>query len=101
MMTTGGKEEPSAVSRIFWGLLQGVVASILMVIGGVEALQSAAIVTGGPFAIVCLVAVAGLAKTFSDRYGSVILQDETVLFGRTETRSESAVARANAETDDD
>ncbi|MFC6823503.1 BCCT family transporter [Halopelagius fulvigenes] len=101
MMTTGGKEEPSAVNRIFWGLLQGVVASILMVIGGVEALQSAAIVTGGPFAIVCLVAVAGLVKTFTDRHGSVILQDETVLFGRSGTSNESTVARANVESDDD
>jgi glycine betaine transporter len=89
MMTTGGKEEPSSINRIFWGILQGVVASILMVIGGVEALQAAAIITGGPFAIVCLVAVIGLAKSFKEQYGNILLQEETVLFGESSTEKTS------------
>lgn len=81
MMTTGGKEEPSAINRVFWGILQGAVASILMVIGGVEALQSAAITTGGPFAIVCVAAVVGLIKGFREEAGNVLLREETVLYG--------------------
>jgi choline/carnitine/betaine transport len=100
MMTTGGKAEPSAVSRIFWGLLQGVVASILMVIGGVEALQSAAIVTGGPFAIVCLIAVVGLAKTFRRRSGNLVLQDETVLFGDGGESGSAGAPKTGADSDD-
>ncbi|SIR82885.1 choline/carnitine/betaine transport [Haladaptatus litoreus] len=81
MMTTGGKEHPSSVNRIFWALLQGAVASILMVIGGADALQAAAITTGGPFLVVCTVTVLGLIRTFQDEYGSVLLQEETQLFG--------------------
>jgi choline/carnitine/betaine transport len=100
MMTTGGKAEPSAVSRVFWGLLQGVVASILMVIGGVEALQSAAIVTGGPFAIVCLVAVVGLAKTFRQRSSNLVLQDQTVLFGDGDGSGSAGAPNTGADSDD-
>lgn len=81
MMTTGGKESPSVINRIIWGLLIGVSASILMIIGGVEALQAAAGITGGPWAIVCLIAMIGLSKEFSDRSGSVLLRDKTQFIG--------------------
>ncbi|WP_101294785.1 BCCT family transporter [Halegenticoccus soli] len=99
MMTTGGEEHPSSINRIFWAVLQGAVASILMVIGGAEALQSAAIITGGPFAVVCTVTVLGLVKTFSDQYGSVLLQEETTLIGRGSV--DEVVARKPAMKSDD
>ena len=57
MLTTGGKRDPSALNRIFWGLTQGVIAAVLVVVGGAAALRSSVIVTGAPFAIVCLVAL--------------------------------------------
>ncbi|MFB6250760.1 MAG: BCCT family transporter [Halobellus sp.] len=57
-LTTGGKEDPSSVNRLFWGVLQGVIASILIVLGGASALRTSVIVTGAPFAIVCLLAFA-------------------------------------------
>ncbi|MDS0300510.1 BCCT family transporter [Halogeometricum sp. S1BR25-6] len=101
MMTTGGKAEPSSVSRIFWGVLQGVVASILMVIGGVEALQSAAIITGGPFAVVCLIAVAGLVKSFSQQSENVLLREETVLYGDTGGSESADTEGRPAGADDD
>ncbi|WP_458209287.1 BCCT family transporter [Haladaptatus sp. NG-SE-30] len=100
MMTTGGKEHPSSVNRIFWALLQGTVASILMVIGGVRALQSAAIITGAPFAVVCLVAMLGLIRTFQDEHGSVLLQDRTQFFGKP-SRSDETAGRAKVAGQDD
>ena len=59
MLTTGGKREPSSVNRVFWGVLQGAIASVLVVVGGATALRSSVIVTGAPFAVVCLVAMGG------------------------------------------
>ena len=89
MLTTGGKESPSGLNRLFWGVLQGLVASILVVIGGTNALQQAAIITGGPVAIVGLVAVYGMVKEFSDVRGRVLIQEgadvageDVVLSGR-------------------
>ncbi len=101
MITTGGKEHPSSINRIFWAVAQGAVASILMVVGGVEALQSAAIITGAPFAIVCLVAMLGLVKTFQAESGGVLLQDRTKLIGAPTTREESTDKPSVAGQDDD
>ncbi|MFC4360325.1 BCCT family transporter [Halobium salinum] len=100
MMTTGGKEHPSSINRVFWALLQGAVASILMVVGGVNALQSAAIITGAPFAVVCLVAMLGLIRTFQAETGGVLLQDRTNIFGKP-SRSDGAAGRSQVAQDDD
>ena len=81
MLTTGGKESPSELNRVFWGVLQGLVASILVVIGGTNALQQAAIITGGPVAIVGLVAVYGMIKEFSSVRGNVLIQDDASVSG--------------------
>ncbi|MFC4548831.1 MULTISPECIES: BCCT family transporter [Halorussus] len=75
MLTTGGEEDPSKLNRLTWGVLQGLIASILVVIGGTNALQQAAIITGGPVAVVGLVAVYGMAKEFSDAHGRVLVQE--------------------------
>ncbi|WP_435064256.1 BCCT family transporter [Halobaculum sp. EA56] len=99
MMTTGGKKHPSSINRVFWAVLQGAVASILMVVGGVRALQSAAIITGAPFAIVCLVTMLGLIKSFRGDYGTVLLQERTRLWGR--TTPDDGTPASPATTDDD
>jgi choline/carnitine/betaine transport len=55
---------PTTGSIVFWGFLQGLVAISVLVVGGGEALQALAVLTGGPFAVVALVALAGLTVTF-------------------------------------
>jgi choline-glycine betaine transporter len=86
-MTTGGKAKPSSINRIFWGVVLGMTAAILMTLGGVEALQSAAIITGGPFAFVCFIAMVGLIREFSSKYGRVLLQDDAWVYGSRRTKS--------------
>ncbi|MDS0222400.1 BCCT family transporter [Haloarcula sp. S1AR25-5A] len=54
-LTSGGKHDVPRVQRIFWALTEGLVASILLIGGGLTALQTAAITTGLPFALIlCL-----------------------------------------------
>jgi choline/glycine/proline betaine transport protein len=54
-LTSGGKHDVPKVQRIFWALTEGLVASVLLIGGGLTALQTAAITTGLPFAIIlCL-----------------------------------------------
>ncbi|WP_267643405.1 BCCT family transporter [Haloarchaeobius amylolyticus] len=101
MMTSGGKEEPSAVNRIFWAVLQGAVASILMVVGGVQALQYAAIITGAPFAFICVMTMLGLIRSFQDDYGTLLLQDRTQLWGRPSGSKQTGKASNAAPQDDD
>jgi choline-glycine betaine transporter len=54
---------PSSGNIVFWGVFQGVVAGLVLVVGGAETLQAMAVLTGGPFAILSLVALAGLTLT--------------------------------------
>ena len=62
MLTAGGDPDPPKVQRIFWAVSEGAVASVLLVAGGLGALQAAAVVAGFPFAVVlCLIAV-GLVR---------------------------------------
>ena len=54
-LTSGGKHDVPRVQRIFWAVTEGLVASVLLIGGGLEALQTAAITTGLPFAVIlCL-----------------------------------------------
>ena len=70
MLTTGGRRDPSGINRVFWGVLQGLIASVLVVVGGATALRSSVIVTGAPFAVVCLVALVGFVWWLSDSSGA-------------------------------
>ena len=55
---------PGTAARAFWGLLQGTMAFGLIVVGGANALQSAAVITGGPIGIIALVGIVGLFYHF-------------------------------------
>ncbi|WP_254761767.1 BCCT family transporter [Natrinema marinum] len=101
MMTTGGKAHPSNINRIFWGVVLGMTAAVLMIIGGVSALQSAAIITGAPFAFVCFFAMLGLIKHFSSTEGRLLLQDETVLIGSSRKAEPESPPGGPVESDDD
>ncbi|WP_265108338.1 BCCT family transporter [Halosolutus halophilus] len=106
MMTTGGKARPSSINRIFWGVVLGMTAAILMILGGTgsaNTLQQAAIITGTPFAFVCFIAMLSLIRDFGSNYGQVLLQDETVLVGSsTKTETEPPTGPGGpVESDDD
>ena len=54
-LTSGGKLDSPTPQRIFWAITEGVVAAALLLGGGLQALQTASITTGLPFALVLLV----------------------------------------------
>lgn len=53
-LTSGGKIDAPVGQRVFWALTEGAVAGVLLVGGGLQALQTASIVTGLPFAFILL-----------------------------------------------
>jgi choline/glycine/proline betaine transport protein len=54
-IASGGKENPSVGQRVYWAVLEGVVAAVLLFVGGLAALQTAAITTALPFCAVIVV----------------------------------------------
>ena len=61
-ITSGGAANPPVWQRIFWALSEGVVAAILLLAGGLKALQTASIAAALPFAFVLLFVCYGLLK---------------------------------------
>ena len=61
-LTSGGKIDAPVGQRIFWAVTEGTVAAVLLVGGGLQALQTATIVTGLPFAIILMVMCYSLYK---------------------------------------
>ncbi|ESR25279.1 BCCT family transporter [Lutibaculum baratangense] len=62
MLTAGGDPNPPRIQRVFWAITEGCVAAVLLVAGGLEALQAAAVVAGFPFAFVLLVIAYALLR---------------------------------------
>jgi choline/carnitine/betaine transport len=69
VLTTRRELAPTAGSIVFWGVFQGVVAVSVLLLGGGATLQAVAVLTGGPFAVLSLVALAGLTLTFRREEG--------------------------------
>ncbi len=53
-ITAGGKMNAPTIQRVFWCILEGLVAIALLLGGGLAALQGAAVSTGIPFTVVVL-----------------------------------------------
>lgn len=54
-LASGGKQEPPVWQRIFWAVIEGVVAATLLLAGGVDALHTMTIVSAFPIIILVLV----------------------------------------------
>ena len=61
MITSGGRADPPLWNRVFWALIKGLVAAVLLFAGGLGALQTAAIASALPFALVMIAMCVGLA----------------------------------------
>jgi choline/glycine/proline betaine transport protein len=64
-LTSGGKLESPVPQRVFWAVIEGVVAAALLLGGGLSALQTAAISAGFPFAVILLVMCFSIYKGLS------------------------------------
>ncbi|MBK1625475.1 BCCT family transporter [Afifella marina] len=56
-ITAGGKVDAPVAQRVFWATFEGLVAIALLLGGGLKALQSAAVATGFPFALILLLMI--------------------------------------------
>ena len=85
MMTSNGNLSPSASKKIFWGLTISVMAVVLLMSGGLGALQKITITAALPFTIImlfmCRSLLAGLRygakyEQTSDRYDATIQENK-------------------------
>jgi choline/glycine/proline betaine transport protein len=65
-LTSGGKIDAPVGQRIFWAVTEGAVAAVLLIGGGLQALQTASIATGLPFAFILLFMCYSLLTALKD-----------------------------------
>lgn len=75
-ITAGGKLDAPVGQRIFWALTEGGVAAVLLIGGGLTALQTAAITTGLPFAFILILMMFSLYKGLKNEYSRSIQKEK-------------------------
>jgi len=98
-LTSGGKHDVPVTQRIFWSIIEGVIAAVLLIGGGLGALQTAAITAGLPFAFVlllmCYTVYLGLSRELE-----IMASDEFAEWiERIEAQGDVVVKRDDASTD--
>ena len=74
-LTAGGKLDAPVAQRVFWALTEGGVAAVLLIGGGLGALQTAAITTALPFTIILIIMTYSLTKGLSQEYFMLMRHD--------------------------
>ncbi len=67
---SGGVLEPSRLIKLTWGAIMAALAAILLVVGGLDALQNGAILAATPFAAIMLLMCWSLHKAMSEDLAS-------------------------------
>ncbi|QFT87432.1 Glycine betaine transporter OpuD [Bacillus sp. THAF10] len=77
MQTTNGSMHPPNSIKFIWGVVQSATAAILLWTGGLQALQTASIIAAFPFAIIMILMVLSLMKSFKkEKFTGVMPADE-------------------------
>jgi len=74
-LTSGGKIDAPVGQRIFWANTEGAVAAVLLIGGGLSALQTAVITTGLPFALILLIMCYSLYKGLQNEYAEMMEEE--------------------------
>ena len=67
ILSTGGELETPKITRVYWAVLQGIAAAVLLLVGGTSsltALQTMSIATAVPFSVVLVLACVSMLKAF-------------------------------------
>ncbi len=75
-LTSGGKIDSPVGQRVFWASTEGLVAAVLLIGGGLGALQAGAISTGFPFVIILLIMCYSLQRGLSREYKDNLMKEK-------------------------
>ncbi|WP_028544911.1 glycine betaine uptake BCCT transporter [Paenibacillus taiwanensis] len=66
MMSSDGNPNPTTGIKLTWGIFTSLIASVLLMSGGLNALQTASIMTALPFTIVLLCMIVSISRALHD-----------------------------------
>lgn len=68
MLTSKGNLNPSTQVKVTWGVIEGLIAAILLLAGGLGALQTASIAGAFPFMLFVIASMFGIFKALNNDY---------------------------------
>ena len=80
-LASGGAEETPRWQRVYWCLLLGTTATLLLLAGGLGALQTATLLAALPFCIIMLMLSVGLMRQTGADVEGVAISDESPALG--------------------
>ncbi|MBD8078131.1 BCCT family transporter [Cellulosimicrobium arenosum] len=72
MLASGGNPNPPTWSRIFWAVVEGLVAIALLVAGGLQALQTVAILIALPFSVIMIGMAVATVRALSAEHAALM-----------------------------
>ena len=81
-LTSGGKLDSPKPQRVFWAVMEGLVAVVLLIGGGLSALQTAAVTTSLPFVFILLLMLWSLKKAFDEELDLLESHYDEAIFKR-------------------
>ncbi len=100
-LTSGGKLDSPVPQRVFWCIMEGLVAAVLLLGGGLQTLQTAAITTGLPFTVVLLLIIYSLFVGLNQELYVEESVEKQLQAVREEHRLTEAIAEATSNNDTD
>lgn len=97
-LTSGGKLDSPKPQRVFWALMEGLVAIVLLIGGGLSALQTAAVATGLPFSLILLLMCWAMKKVFDEELDLLESHYDEAIF---RSRHRGLLARLGVSGDDE
>ena len=97
-LTSGGKLDSPKPQRVFWALMEGLVAIVLLIGGGLSALQTAAVATGLPFSLILLLMCWAMKKVFDEELDLLESHYDEAIF---RSRHRGLLARLGMSGDDE
>jgi glycine betaine transporter len=77
-MSSQGEDDPRNSVKLTWGVIMGAIAAVLLAAGGLDALQSGAIVAATPFGLLMIAICRALVRALrEDRHDSAGLTPST------------------------
>lgn len=93
MLTSKGNPLPPIQLRITWGVLEGAFAAVLLLAGGLAALQTAAVVGGFPFMLIMFLMIYCLFKALNQELkdGSLPMERNRIFTALEDLRAEKKI----------
>ncbi|MBW3605617.1 MAG: BCCT family transporter [Actinobacteria bacterium] len=108
-LTSGGKLDSPKPQRVFWAVMEGAIAAVLLLGGGLNALQAMAIASGLPFAVILIIMMWSMYTAFDEeldlleeyydaalfkvRHPSLVSEDEALMPEETSSSETASTER--------